>query len=266
MDRRIGGVRMHFVEHGHGIPLVALHGAGVDHRETEAAVEAIIAPGGYRRVYPDLPGMGRSSAEGLTGNQDVVRLLGEFVEALDAGPVLLLGHSYGGYLARGVAARRPDLVRGLALMCPAADRSTRVPGHEVVHHTTAAEAELDDAHHAGFAEYFVVRTPTTARRYRNHVLPGKRLADRAALGRIFADWTVDLTGAAFNGPTLIAAGRNDSVVGYADATELVEHYRHATLAVIDGAGHALLHERPELVAALVHDWLQRAGLPLQAPG
>ena len=94
-----------------GMPLVALHGAGVDHREIEAAIEAIIPDSGYRRIYPDLPGMGRSTADGLTCNDDVVTLLGEFIDQLGAGPVMLLGHSYGAYLARGVAARRAELVR-----------------------------------------------------------------------------------------------------------------------------------------------------------
>jgi pimeloyl-ACP methyl ester carboxylesterase len=45
---------------------------------------------------------------------------------------------------------------------------------------------------------------------------------------------------------VIAAGRRDSVVGYTDAVDLLERYPHATLAVIDDAGHALMHERAEL--------------------
>jgi pimeloyl-ACP methyl ester carboxylesterase len=57
---------------------------------------------------------------------------------------------------------------------------------------------------------------------------------------------------------LIVAGRRDSAVGYADAAELLERYPHATLAVIENAGHALMHEQPELLAALIGDWLDRA--------
>jgi pimeloyl-ACP methyl ester carboxylesterase len=37
--------------------------------------------------------------------------------------------------------------------------------------------------------------------------------------------------------------------------------RSAALAVIEGAGHALLHERPELIAPLLGDWLDRAVQP-----
>jgi pimeloyl-ACP methyl ester carboxylesterase len=90
------------------------------------------------------------------------------------------------------------------------------------------------------------------------VVPGTTLVDGAALGRIFAGWTVDVGSEACSAPTLIVAGRRDSTVGYADATELLERYPHATLAVIEGAGHAVLHERPDLLAVLVGDWLDRA--------
>ena len=149
MELRINDVRMHYVEHGDGVPLVALHGAGVDHREIEAAIEAVVPAAGYRRIYPDLPGMGHSTTGGLTCNDDVVRLLGDFIDHLGAGPVLLLGHSYGAYLARGVAARRPGLVLGLALVCPVSGRSRNVPGHDVVRQDADAYDELDAPHREG---------------------------------------------------------------------------------------------------------------------
>lgn len=258
MQRRINDVAINYVEHGDGVPLVALHGAGVDHREIEAAIEAIAPGAGHRRIYPDLPGMGRSTANGLTCNDDVVTLLGAFIDHLGAGPVMLLGHSYGAYLARGVAAQRPDVVRGLALLCPVAERSGQVPDHHVERCDPDSYDVLEPTQRQGFDEYFVVRTPTTARRYRDHVLPGMALVDEAAVSRIFTGWTVDVGAGAFPAPTLIVAGRQDSTVGYADAIELLARYPHATLAVIEGAGHALMHERPELIAPLVQDWLDRA--------
>jgi pimeloyl-ACP methyl ester carboxylesterase len=254
----IDDVAVHFVEHGTGIPLIALHGSGVDHREIEAAVEAIVPATGYRRIYPDLPGMGRSKADGVRCNDDVVTLLGDLVDHLTQGPVLLLGHSYGAYLARGVAAQRPDLVLGLALLCPIGERSRNVPGHDVVRQDADAYDDLGPALRAGFDEYFVVRTSATARRYRDHVVPGTTLVDEAAVGRIFSAWSVDVGSRSFPLPTLIAAGRRDSIAGYTDAVELLERYPRATLAVVEDAGHALMHERPELLAVLLGDWLDRA--------
>ncbi|MGI8881509.1 MAG: alpha/beta fold hydrolase [Jatrophihabitans sp.] len=258
MELRINEVLIHYVEHGDGVPLVALHGAGVDHREIEAVIEADALPSGYRRIYPDLPGMGRSTTGGLRCNDDVVALLCDFVDHLQAGPVLLFGHSYGAYLARGVAAQRPDLVLGLMLLCPVAERSQNVPDQEVIRQDAEAYDELEPEQRQGFDEYFVVRTPATARRYRDHVVASMSLVDETALGRIFAEWTVHIGSSLFSAPTLIAAGRRDSIVGYTDAMELLERYPCATFAVVEGAGHALMHERPEIFASLLHEWLDRA--------
>jgi len=116
---------------------------------------------------------------------------------------------------------------------------------------------LSPEQRTNFDEYFVVRTAANARRFRDHTWPGITLVDEDALGRIFAGWTVAVGSDTVSVPTLIVAGRQDPVVGYADATRLSEQYPRATLAVIDEAGHALMHERPELLTALVGDWLAR---------
>ena len=259
MECRINDVVLNYVDHGAGVPLVALHGAGVDHREIEGAVEAIVPGARLRRIYPDLPGMGRSTAVGLTSNDDVVSILADFIDRLGVGPVMLLGHSYGAYLARGIAGRRPEMVLGLALLCPVAEESRLVPDHTVVRQDPAANDELQPDQRAGFEEYFVVRTPATARRYRDFVVPGTTLVDEDALQRIFAGWAVDVGFSAFPGPTLIVAGRCDSTVGCADAIQLLESYPRATLAVIAETGHALVHEQPDVLAGLLMDWCGRVG-------
>ncbi len=69
---------------------------------------------------------------------------------------------------------------------------------------------------------------------------------------------VDVGSCPFLAPTLIAAGGRHSVAGYSGAAELIEGYRHATLAVVEDVGHALMHERPGLLAALPGYWLHRA--------
>jgi pimeloyl-ACP methyl ester carboxylesterase len=53
------------------------------------------------------------------------------------------------------------------------------------------------------------------------------------------------------------AGRLDATVGYAAASDLLDHSPHASLAVLDDAGHALPHEQPELLRALLAEWLTR---------
>lgn len=259
MEVTIDGVAVHHVAHGSGRTVVVLHGAGVDHREPEACVDpALAAVGGLRRVYPDEPGHGRTPAPpALRSEDDVVDLVTGFVAAVgDGEPVLLVGHSAGAHDARGIAARRPDLVAGLALVCPLVAGGHAVPAHRPV-------VRDDDLGDAEFRGYFVVQTPAMLDRYRRFVEPGAALADTAANARIGERWEItgldDPDAAPYEGPSLVVAGRRDSTVGYAGAVGLLDRYPRATLAVVEGAGHALPHERPDVLGALLADWAARAG-------
>lgn len=244
---------VHYAEHGDGRPVLVLHGAGVDHREAEACFERGLARDGYRRIYPDLPGMGRTPAPAtLRSANDVLDLLLGFVdEVTGAADFLVVGHSAGAYYAQGLAARQPDRVAGLALVCPLVRGVRDVPEHRAV--VTEGDAGTE-----GFRGYFVVQTPAMLDRYERFVAPAVRLVDQAAMERIGARWELEGTdGTAYPGPTLVVAGRQDSTVGYAAAVDLLGHYPRATLAVLDDAGHALPHEQPGVLSALLEDWLSR---------
>src|SRR4051812_29895539 len=107
MDTRAGQVVVHSVQHGAGRPVLVLHGAGVDHREAEACFEpALAGAAGLRRIYPDLPGMGRTVApETLRSADDVLDALLDFAdEVTGAAGHLLVGHSAGAYYAQAMAA------------------------------------------------------------------------------------------------------------------------------------------------------------------
>jgi pimeloyl-ACP methyl ester carboxylesterase len=257
MQCAVGDVPVHYVTRGDGRPILVLHGGEVDHREAEACFEpGLRAPDGYRRIYPDLPGMGRTPApESLRSGDDILdTLLGFTDEVAGSEDVRVVGHSAGAYFAQGIAARRPDRVAGLALVCPLLAGVRDIPEHRAV----IATEELGDE---GFRSYFVVQTPAMLDRYQRYVAPAIPLADQAAMERIGERWELDATeGPAYPGPTLIVAGRQDSTVGYAAAAGLLDYYPRATLAVLDGAGHALPHEQPRLLAGLLDDWLARSAI------
>jgi pimeloyl-ACP methyl ester carboxylesterase len=104
----------------------------------------------------------------------------------------------------------------------------------------------------------VIQSPEMLERYERHVAPAAALVDHPALERFGERWELAPDrGPAYAGPTLIVAGRLDSTVGYATAMDLVDHYPHGSLAVVDDAGHALPHEQPDLLRALVREWLAR---------
>jgi len=263
MEATVSGVPVHYVESGSGIPVLALHGAGVDHREIASALEPIFATvPGFRRLYPDLPGMGRTPApEAIASNDDVLDLLLGFIDdTIGPVPLLVVGHSYGGYLARAIARHRPVQVIGLALICPVGARTSRVPEHHVLVSTAGLSLDLSLELEASYRGYFVVQTAETLARFRDVVAPAASLVDESALARIFSRWELrdePGTGKAYTRPVLILAGRQDSTAGYADPADLAEQYPRGTVAVLDHAGHALMHEQPSLTQALIVEWLAR---------
>jgi pimeloyl-ACP methyl ester carboxylesterase len=250
------------VEVGAGAPVLALHGWTPDHHLVLGCLEPVFARrAGYRRLYPDLPGMGKSPAGSVASSDDVLTALREFVAAtIGDEPFLLVGQSYGGYLARGLARALGPQVSGLALLCPIGvevEHSGRtVPPRQVLR----PDPTLDLSEAADFTDLAVVHTREAVRRYRDDVVVGLAVADTEAMARIRERWvlTVDPeSGAPYPRPTLIVTGRQDDIVGYVDQFALLPHYPRATFAVLDVAGHNLQFEQPALFEHLVEEWLDR---------
>ena len=135
MEHVVRDVPINYVERGEGFPVLLLHGAGVDHREVMGCLDPVFeAPTGHRRIYPDLPGIGRTPApETIRGADDVLEVLLGFIDGVIGDrPLLVAGHSAGGYYAQAIAGQRPEQVVGLALLCPLLAGIHDVPQHEVV--------------------------------------------------------------------------------------------------------------------------------------
>src|SRR5664279_768995 len=157
MEYVVGDVTVHYVEHGDGLPVLALHGAGVDHREVMACLDPVFeASTGYRRIYPDLLGMGLTPApESISSADDVLEVLLGFIDGVVGElPLLVVGHSAGAYYGRAIAGLRPDQVVGLALLCPLLEGVRNVPEHEVTYRS--GDIGSDE-----FRDYFTVQTTQT---------------------------------------------------------------------------------------------------------
>lgn len=251
----------HHEEFGTGTPVLALHGWTPDHRLMLGCLEPVFARRpGYRRLYPDLPGMGESPAPpSIASSDDVLAAVRAFVaETVGTEPFLLVGESYGGYLARGLARALGPQVLGLALICPigvAVEHATRtVPPRQLLRRDPGLPENEE------FTSIAVVASAETLRRFEEEIEPGLKVADETAMARIRERWLLSDDpegGDPFPKPALILAGRQDDVVGYEDQWALLPHYPRATFAVLDVAGHNLQFEQPALFDALVTEWLDR---------
>lgn len=259
------GIPVHYEEVGSGTPVLLLHGLTLEHRVSMAVFEPILLAradaAAWRRIYPDLPGHGDTPAPDWLDSEDqMLEILLEFADAVAPGErVVIIGASWGAYLALALANRRAELVAGLLLSVPVvhADRSRRdLPPRTVLVSAPAAVADVRPGEET-WLDVATVQTLETLARFR---AVAARPADEAFLERLEPNYAFTFEHALtarIEAPALIVAGRQDSIAGYRDAWPLLEHLPRATFAVLDRAGHALEDEQPTLFGALVGDWLDR---------
>lgn len=248
---------------GTGMPILALHGAYSARGEVRAFLEPMIGSLPVRRVYIDLPGHGESRpSSGVRQPDDVLDLVDlVLAEEVPTGRFLLLGHSFGAHFARAIAARHPHRVAGLALICPALPGEQRVPPVSVVRDDRVT-ADLEPDQRDDFEGYFVVRTADTLERFRAAVLPVMGEVDEQTVEHALTagPHRADPDAVALDAPTLVLSARHDHWVGWERQERLGDLYPRATVVTVGDAGHALPHERPGLVSALLSDWLSTAGV------
>ena len=119
---------LHYVDYGGpaDAPVVVLvHGVGGSHLDWDLLAPKLTAR--FRVLAADLPGFGLSGPgrrpATVPRNVDV---LARFIREAGRPPVVLVGNSMGGMIAILLAARTPQLVRGLVLLDPALPAPARI--------------------------------------------------------------------------------------------------------------------------------------------
>lgn len=250
---------------GEGLPLVALHGFGVDHR-IMLPLEDIIGGSGWQRIYIDLPwAEGNTDMHASSANQVAQGALDDILEYLGNQPFAVIGNSYGGMIARYIAHERRDQVLGLATLegvFEPVPQARTLPLRQVVRNDPSVLAMAGQVRD-DYEEMTVVQSEATVNAFVRYALPGLRGANQTVLERVAADYALSVEPevahpAPFEAPSLHLFGRQDHVTGYEDGWKLRDHYVRGTYAVLDSPGHNAHLERPDLTAALLKDWLLRS--------
>jgi pimeloyl-ACP methyl ester carboxylesterase len=264
----LGNVSIYHETYGDGTPVLMIHGFYPDHRLMKGCMEPVFADrSGWKRVYFDLPGMGRTKGESWIDSSDkVLEIVLAFVDRiLPDQSFLVVGESYGAYLARGLVHKRPESVDGLLLICPLIlpkPETRSLPPRKIIVGDARLISEMDESDAKEFESMAVMQTRRNWERFRDEILGALKVADAGFLerlrGRAYGfSLDVDALSGPFDQPVLIVAGRQDTSVGYSDAWGIIENFPRATFAVLDSAGHNLQIEQAEVFSVLVSEWLER---------
>jgi pimeloyl-ACP methyl ester carboxylesterase len=263
-----GGVEIYYETYGEGVPVVMLHGFGIDHHVMTGCMEPIFRERpGYRRIYFDLPGMGRTMApDWLKSSDQVLDIVIEFCEkVVPGGRFLVAGESYGGYLARGLVYKIRDRLDGVLLICPVivGDRAQRsLPQRAVFVRDDELLAGIEPEMRKFFERMLVLQDKRRWERFQLDIVPGTLAKDERFLKRLqqsgyVCSFDVDRLEQPFLRPSLLLAGRQDASVGWKDMLKVVDNYPRGTFAVLDRAGHGLEVEQETVFNCLVNEWLDR---------
>jgi pimeloyl-ACP methyl ester carboxylesterase len=262
----LGRMTLAYETRGDGRPVVLLPWFSLDRSVMAAAFEPIfVGLDGWRRLYVDLPGCGASPGVQPPTSDAVAHAVVELLDAtLASEPCVLVGCSYGGYIAAAVARRWPDRVGGLAMVCagvkigledrhlPRVPRTTPLSWTSDVDPSIRSHLDLalgtDDAAIANQLARLLGRSDCDEDYLALLRERGYQLGDED-----------DPT--PYAGPTLVVTGRQDRVGGYEDQFEAMTRYPHGTYAVLDGAGHYLPFELPEDLRVIVARWLSGRARP-----
>jgi pimeloyl-ACP methyl ester carboxylesterase len=261
MQCDLGDFAIYYETYGTGRPIMMLPGRPSDHGVMARFMEPLFAQhDGWLRLYPDLPGTGRTpGVERLATHDQMLDAVLAFIDiAIPGQRFVLAGLSYGGYLARGVVYHKAASIDGLLLCAPqvkADSAQAHLPPRTTLVEDPRLAAELGPV-----ASLIVVQTPTVVDAVRDMLVEIKRadhpFNDRLEEASPFS-FDVDRLPAPFGGPTLILAARQDHLCGYRDAWDLLDNYPRATFAVLDRAGHFVNIEQDVLCHVLMHEWLDR---------
>ena len=251
------GLRAHVG--GAGPPVILLHGLGGAASNWVDVAPLIVDR--HRVAALDLPGHAGSPALGHAGGlRAFVDAVATAVEALDAVPALIVGHSFGGQVAVWLAALRPDLVAGLLLIAPAGigtrgrraraavALSTRLRPGRLVAPLGPRFARRAWFRSAVLRPFFVPDgRSVSARATRGFLAEMRAHVDTRTAGRAMVADDVRLAFPAVECPSLVLWGARDPQLSLDDAFAFARGLR-APLRVVADCGHLVPGERPAAVA------------------
>lgn len=238
------GLTVRVDEQGSGRPILILHGAGGS--QSVAGFAAALAEQAHVLV-PVHPGFaGEARPEWFTGVDDIALTYLDLLERFDLRDVIVIGFSFGGWIASELAVRAMERLGGLVLVDAA---GIQVEGYEIT-------------------------PPAQGGPARNNQLPPQgQLSPEQAAARAAAMQALAVYGkdgmydvklrrrlARVQAPALVVWGENDTIIPPGYGRAYVGSLPNARFELIPEAGHLPQMDQPDRLLHAVREFLKSAAL------
>ena len=255
----VHGVNLAVEVQGEGPAILFIHGYPLNRSIWRDQIDALE---GFRRIAPDLRGMGQSDAPDLGYGMAIYAAdLAALLDTLGVDDVILCGHSMGGYIAFEFLRTWRSRVRGLILIDSRAEADS--PDGRRARDAAAASAREGGA--AAIAETMLPRMlapatmlhrPDVVEEVRGVMartpVPGIAGALAAMRDRAGSETLLPTLS---DVPTLILVGEQDSVSPPDQARAMAQAIPGARFATIADAGHLAPVEQPSATTKILREFL-----------
>jgi len=259
----VNGVNLAVEVRGEGPAVLFIHGYPLDRTIWRHQIDTLE---GFRRIAPDLRGMGQSDAPDLGYSMSMYAAdLLALLDVFGIEEVVLCGLSMGGYVALEFVRQHRSRVRGLVLMDtrPDADtsevRRTR-DGAAATARDRGASAIADAMLPKMLAATTLAAQPELTERVRALMARTPVSGIVGALSAMRDRESSEALLETLSGvPTLVIAGEADTLTPPSQARSMAEAIPGAQLAIIPGAAHLPPLEQPQATTVRLQDFLRSLG-------
>lgn len=238
----IDGLRLAYTVSGSGPAAVLIHGLAGSGRWWDPVVPDLARD--HTVHVLDLVGFGASARQPFV-LEGAATQIARFMDMLGIGRALVVGHSMGGLIAAELAADRPDLVERLVLVdaCGLPFRQSLVQ-----HAVNLVRSTLTAS--PSFLALSLVDT----------LRAGPLTLVRATRAVLRSDLSSRL--ARIEAPTLVLWGEHDPLIPADTGRALARALANGSFAIVEGAGHSPMWERPERFSRRLRSFMRACRAPV----
>jgi pimeloyl-ACP methyl ester carboxylesterase len=229
-------------------PVILIHGAGGNHLYWPAEIRRLP---GWRVIAIDLPGHGKSEGRGQQTIASYAEQVIHWMKTMSLAKAVFIGHSMGSAIVLHLAVYNPEYVRAIGLVGGGAWLRVHPDFLAYTANLATFQKAVDMIINRSFCEESNPSIKQLAAKRMLEIRPSVMHGDLLACDAF--DLTEEV--GKIHQPALVVCGADDKMTPLRYSQYLADSIPNARLAVIPGAGHMVMLEKPQEVAREIDQFL-----------